>query len=145
MAKKRYIVFEVKTLSNLCKRKLFEFEPPPNDEEFTDVQGQTIDFLYQNFNKKDVFQKDIEEKFSIRRSTVSRLLQQMERKGVLTRESVPYDARLKKIVMTQKAIENHERIRKRIEEIETLVSKGLTKEEMNTFFAIVDKIKKNVL
>lgn len=145
MTKPNSIGFEIRTLSNLLKRKLFEFAPPPDGEEFTDMQGQIIDFLYANNNKREVFQKDVEEKFSMRRSTASRILQTLEKKGILTREYVSYDARLKKIVITAKAIENHERIRGKINEIESIVSRGLSEEEINIFFIITGKIKKNIL
>lgn len=39
-------------------------------------------------------------KFSITRSTASRVLSLMEKKGLITRESVERDARVRKIVLT---------------------------------------------
>lgn len=145
METKNSIAFEIKTLSNLLKRKLFEFAPPPGDDEFTDMQGQIIDFLYANKDKKELFQKDLEEKFSIRRSTASRLLQGLERIGIVRREAVSYDARLKRLILTPKAITNHEKIREKIEEIEAIVSRELTDDEMEMFFIIAKKIKNNLI
>ena len=50
-----------------------------------------------------IIRKDIEEEFQIRKSTVTGILQLMEKNGFIYRESVEKDARLKRIVPTKKA------------------------------------------
>ena len=55
--------------------------------------------------EQDIFQKDIEEEFGIRPSSVTGLLQALEQEGLISRESVSTDGRLKKIVLTGKAKE----------------------------------------
>lgn len=52
---------------------------------------------------RDVFQKDLENAFKIRRSTVSKTVELMEQKQLLVRESVNGDARMKKLCLTPKA------------------------------------------
>ena len=49
----------------------------------------------------DVYQKDIETCFKLRRSTVSSLLNTLERKELIRRDPVPHDARLKKLTLTE--------------------------------------------
>lgn len=144
MESNRSIGLEIKIISNLLKRKMFEKLLFSREEELTDMQGQIIDFLYENRNKGEIFQRDVELQFSIRRSSASRLLQVLERKGILTRETVQYDARLKKLVLTTKANEKHEQLKLKIEEMETLIKRGLTNEELEVFFTITEKIKKNI-
>lgn len=51
----------------------------------------------------DVFQKDIERHFSISRATASKIVTGMEKKGLIKRESVAFDARLRKLSLTDKA------------------------------------------
>ena len=63
-------------------------------DEVTMMHGWIIRYLYHN-REKDVYQKDIEKMFSVRRSTVTNLIQLMEKKGYVRRESVAADARLK--------------------------------------------------
>ena len=46
---------------------------------------------------------------SITRSTVTNILQLMERKGYIERRSVPQDARLKQLVLTEEGICFHEK------------------------------------
>ena len=93
---------------------------------------------------KDIFQKDFESEFSIRRSTASSILKTMEQNGFVERISVPYDARLKKIVLTEKAVEMHKKETKKIEIIENTLKKGITNDELIAFYNVVDKIKANL-
>ena len=52
---------------------------------------------------QDVFQKDLESAFKIRRSTVSKTVELMELKQLLVRQSVNGDARKKRLLLTPKA------------------------------------------
>lgn len=52
---------------------------------------------------EDVFQRDLENTFKVRRSTVSKTVELMEQKGLLVREAVNGDARLKRLRLTPKA------------------------------------------
>ena len=62
----------------------------------TGPQGLVLGYLYDH-QDKDIFQKDIEATFNIRRSTATGLLQCLEGNGFVKRVSVDYDARLKKL------------------------------------------------
>ena len=77
----------------------------------------------------DVFQRDIENAFSIRKSTVSKIIKLMENKDLIRRESVEYDARLKKIVLTDKAIEIHKMIKEDIVNVNKKFTENLTEKE----------------
>lgn len=138
------IGLEIKILSNLIKRKVFFSMPSPPEDGLTSMQAQIIDYLYNQCPIQPVFQKDVEEKFSIRRSTASRILRTLEDKKVITRESVSHDARLKKVCLTKEAIAHHQLIKSKINELETLLRNGLTDEEIQTFFTITSKIKENL-
>ena len=106
-------------------------------------QGMLIGFLMNNADK-EIFQKDIEAEFDIARSTVTATLDSMERKGYITREAVERDARLKKITLTQKAVESHNRIVADLEQLETIMFTGVSCEEAETLFNVMDKIKANL-
>ena len=107
------------------------------------VNGWAIAYFYEN-SDKDIFQKDFEEKFSIRRSTASKILKTMEQKGFIERVSVENDARLKKIVLTEKAIEIHQKITKEIEIRENRLRKGVSEEELKVFFDVISKFSNNM-
>ena len=135
------IGFQIRAVSNLIKRKLYEIRPD-GQPLLTDLQGRILGFLYHN-QDREIFQRDIEEHFYIRRSTVSRLLAGMEEQGLLQRIPVPRDARLKKLVMTPRAVALHEEITHRLDEMERLLGRGLSQRELEEFLRILEKIKRN--
>ncbi|MCF2682488.1 MarR family winged helix-turn-helix transcriptional regulator [Faecalicatena contorta] len=112
-------------------------------DEVTMMHGWIIRYLYQN-REKDVYQKDIEKLFSVRRSTVTNLLQLMEKKGYVRRESVASDARLKKVLLTEKGIESQETAGKLIDHIEEELADGISEEELQVFYEVIRKITDNV-
>ena len=67
----------VSKLSNKLRRKL---ERLFSKTEFSGSQGRTLHFLLAQTDA--VFQKDIEEEYSIRPSTATELLKQMEKNGI---------------------------------------------------------------
>lgn len=135
---------EVKSLSNLIKRCLNESRRNSNLENLTAMQGWIIAYLYRHGNAQEIFQRDLEKQFDIRRSTVTGVLQIMEQKGLITREPVSYDARLKRLRLTAKAVSIHQGIIQKFREVEDRLRKDLTEEEIETFFVIIDKIKRNI-
>ena len=91
-----------------------------------------------------VYQRDLEENFSLTRSAVSRLVGGMEGKGLIRRESVAGDARLKRILLTDygRQVEvGAERERRRLDE---MVVQGLDEEEIRAFKAVLKKIMANI-
>ena len=57
----------------------------------------------------------------------------MEKNGFLLREPVAYDARLKKLVLTPKALAVHEGVISRIRATEARITKDVTPEELEQF------------
>ncbi len=93
------IGFQVHRLHILCRRLVDQRAFGDLAERPTKTQTWVINYLYEN-RGRDVFQRDIQEQFAVRRSTVTGILQLMEKNGWITRQSVGEDARLKKIVLT---------------------------------------------
>lgn len=147
MGRQGEIVFQVRAISNLIKRHVdqiaFSGVEPADRGTATGLHGWMIGYLYHN-RHRDIFQRDIQEEFSIRRSTVTGILQLMEKNGLITRSSVESDARLKKITLTPAAIALHKSVEKGIRETEERVSSGLTPEEKQTFLALCEKIRSNL-
>ncbi len=142
MEEKRVVGFEVRTLNNLIKRHIVNTRPPELDE-FTIMHNWAMRYFYENL-ERDIFQRDFEAYFSIRRSTATKILQLMEKNGLISRESVPYDARLKKITLTDKAIKIYTMILANIDKQEKRITRGISDEELAAFFATIDKIEANL-
>ena len=101
-------------------------------DEVTMMHGWIIRYLYEN-REQDIFQKDIEQRFAVGRSTVTNLLQLMEKKGFVRRESVKQDARLKKVILTEKGIASQESFEDIVEHIEEELSKAYQKKNFIFF------------
>ncbi len=110
----------------------------------TGVQGRVLAHIFVASQWQDIFQKDIEEEFDIRRSSATGILQHLERSGMIYRVSVPQDARLKKIVLTDKARQVQRHVLHELEKLETRLRGDLSEEEVWTFKMICEKIGKNV-
>ena len=145
MRRERHIGYEIKALSNLMRRKLWEMHvaPSPDCDEFTEMQGMLLGFLCRN-RDQEIFQKTLEEAFSIQRSTASRLLKQMEADGLIVRLPVNRDARLKRVVATPRAEALNEQATARIRNFEELLTRGVSQEELDQFMATLEKIRKNL-
>ena len=100
----------------------------------TGVQSAMIGFIYDESRKKDVFAKDIEKNFDIRRASIAGMLQNMEKNGLIKRETVGDDARLRRIVLTQKALKIRKEVEKNIIKVEKQAMEGLTKEEVKKYY-----------
>lgn len=142
--KERHIGMELKAVNNLIRRNLdLRFSESDNGE-LSGIQGPVIGFLYWESKKRDVFQKDIEKEFGIRRSTATVMLQSLEKKGMIERVSVNHDARLKKILLTPKAVECNRKIMRQIDTFNQLLESGISKQEKEEFLRILDKISENL-
>ena len=107
------------------------------------MHGWILGYLCRN-EDKDIFQKDIEAEFKICRSTVTNVLKLMEKKGYIRRESVPYGARRKKLVLTDTGRELHEKTKDMIDILEEQTIEGIAKEDLDTFYRVIDQLKSNV-
>ena len=143
MRRERHIGYEIKALSNLMRRKMWEQAGRPDCDEFTEMQGMLLGFLCRN-RDQEIFQKDLEEVFSIRRSTASRLLKNMEAEGLIVRLPVSRDARLKRVMVTPKAEALNQQAAVRIQHVEAALTRGLTQAELDQFMATVEKLKHNL-
>ena len=143
LKRERTIGYEVRTLSNLIKRHVGNSEIMQKIESTSGVHGWVIGYLYEH-RDRDVFQKDFEEEFQIRRSTATEIMKLMEKNGLIVREKVEHDGRLKRIVLTERAIACHEAFSAYIESFEKSLVDGIPEEDLNTFFAVIRKIKENI-
>lgn len=143
MEKNRYIFFELHKCSRLIKRYIDNNTDKEKYEKLTGVHSWAIGFFYHN-RDRDVFQRDFEKECNVRRSSATQMLKRMEKNGMINRIGVDYDARLKKIVLTEKAIEIQKTLDEKFEQLERNLSKDISNEELETFFRVLSKITDNI-
>ncbi|ANZ60345.1 MarR family transcriptional regulator [Secundilactobacillus paracollinoides] len=100
--------------------------------DLTGVQMSMIDFLGRRSNDI-VLQRDIEAEFNIQRSTATVLLQRMERKGLVVRQSAASDARQKQVMLTQKAVELKQHVKDYIDQQQAKIEAQFSEEDLATF------------
>lgn len=106
----------------------------------TNIQARIILFIYFESSQRQIYQKDIEERFDIRSSSVTSVLKLMESNGYLERISVAEDGRLKQIILLDKGIELQKSVYNSILKVEEKLSLALTKEEYDLFNTVIDKL-----
>lgn len=143
MERENTIGFRVRTLSVSIKRAVDVCKSKTENRRCTGTHGWVIGYLYEN-RGKDVFQRDIEKQFSVRKPTMTAILQLMEKNGLIKRVRSESDARLKKIELTELALEIHKQHEHNIECFENYIRSGVSDEELEVFFRVMDKISENV-
>lgn len=132
MEKEKSICFSLKRVNHIVERGIHTSLAAAGFDEITNMHGWILGFLYHA--QRPVYQKDIESNFGIARSTVTNILQLMEKKGYLTRTTDEHDARLKRLELTELGKKVH---------LDTMEA-GITDEERRICFEVLEKICKNV-
>jgi len=141
MDKKIHIGKKIIILSKRLKRRL---DNGTSKYGITGVQSRILGFISHNSEKRDIFQKDIEEELDIRRSSVTSVLQLMEKNGCIERVSVSTDARLKKIIITEKGTEIQRNVWNLILELEKSLTDELSDEELDLLVSLIDRLSNKI-
>ena len=114
------------------------------DDNLTISQAYVIDFIACEGKYREIFQKDLEKELDLKRSSVSLMLNNMEKNDLIKRVSVTDDARLKQIILTEKSLKIYEKISAAINSVESKLVENLKPEEIKTFLEVIDKIRNNL-
>ena len=86
---------------------------------------------------------DIEQWFNIRRSSVTAMLQGMEQDGFITRSAVAKDARLKRLIATEKGRACHKQIEASIARFEDDLQSGIDPQQAAAARAVLEQTLRN--
>lgn len=129
----------VSKLSNKIRRRTNAFSL---NGELSGAQGRILHFILAQTD--DIFQKDIEEEYSLRPSSATEILKKMEQNGLIHREPTPYDGRLKKIIPSEKAIRYQKQVITDLTKLEQDLTKDIDPEQLKTFFQVMEKMLENL-
>lgn len=135
------ILFEIKriehlAMQNLMKGKDLGKHPSP-------TQMRIIQYIIEHKNE-DIFQKDLENYLNMSRSTISNVLDTMEKKDIIERISDEVDTRTKKIKMTKKIFDLFDETKKEIKTIENKMINNISNKDMETFKKVLNKMEDNL-
>ena len=137
---------EIRCLSNLIKRRIDSDPIFSEQNKVTGTHGYILGFLCRkNDANEPVYQRDLEQAFSIRRSTATEVLNTMETNGLILRESSSTDKRLKRLVVTEKGYQTHKLIVSRLNAVDEELINVLTPDEFESLKTIIEKLKNNLL
>lgn len=137
------ILFELKEIDMLLVRRIMKEAKKCKEPPLSPIQGRIITYLLKH-KKEKVYQRDLEKVLGLRRSTISGILQTMEKNNIIKRVEVKEDARIKQIILTNTALNKHKEIGTKIKKIEKLIRNDIPKKDLQTFFNVVNQIKENL-
>lgn len=141
--KKDSVGMQLRCLNNLIMRYMENSPVKKKMDQITGMNGWIIGYIASHPDE-NIYQKDFEKRFSITRSTASKVLTLMEKKGLVVRQSVPQDARLKKIVLTSKALEVHDMVQQDAAHFERTLTKDFSVEELDLLLSFLERMKNNM-
>ena len=110
--------------------------------EVTPVQSRIIMALYSQNNL--LCQRDIETNVPCNKSTLSAILNTMEKNGLITRQGSENDSRKKNIILTTKSLEIAEFLKEDNLRISKILGSHTTEDEYIIFGQILETIKTNM-
>ncbi|MBQ6559769.1 MAG: MarR family transcriptional regulator [Erysipelotrichaceae bacterium] len=94
--------------------------------------------------EEDVCQKDLEIEMGLKKATITGLIDVLNEKGFVYRVQAEDDRRKNYIKLTQKAMNYKDEIYARLQELNGIVKKEISSEELGTFFRTIEKINRNM-
>ena len=111
--------------------------------ELTSAQIFVLHFISQNPDR-DIYQRDIENRFELSHATVSGLIARLEAKGFLECEPGQKDKRYKRLCVTEKARCCDALMKENIDNVEQQLLKGFSEEDMERLNIYFDKMLSNL-
>lgn len=135
------ILFKLKDLDKMVVRSLLDQEklellPSP-------TQMQIIEYIINS--DEEVLQCDLEKAIKLRRATISGVLKTMEKKNLITRVISSKDARVKKIILSDKTKKMYLESKAKLEALEELIISNISDDEISTFLEVINKMQENLL
>ncbi len=137
------MLYKMRTLEKLVFRKFLISEKIEECKPIPPTQFQIMEYIFKH-DKTDIYQKDLENILKLRRATVSGVLQTMERNELIERITDSKDTRTKKIILKKIAKDIYIQTEKKMREIENIIIKDISQEELNNFSRILEKMKQNI-
>ena len=143
MCERYYINTELRIISRNINNYFINYGNRKKVDKMPGSGGWIISYIAENYNR-DVFQRDLEKEFDITRSTASKNVDLLVENGFIEREPVDYDARLKKLVLTEKAKDVFKIMRNDRADLETQMLKGFSDEEKKQLRVFLKRLSANL-
>lgn len=110
----------------------------------TSIQNRVLHYILRHEPEVPIYQKDIEKEFRISKSTVTEILQQMEKNGFVNRESSRKDGRMKRILPTEKSFAIQKEVRENIRTAEDQLRAGIREKDLQICLSVLKQMSVNL-
>ena len=124
-------------VDNQIKRKI---DQVALKHDLTGIQAFFLKCIHDKSSEGDLFQRDLEKMFDIRRSSVSTMISCVEKKGYIKRVSIPTDKRVNKIILTEEGMKKHEEVDADLKKYKQELLKDFSDEEIKLLYNILERI-----
>ncbi len=136
MKEEKRISFILRVLHNQIRDIIHKNAPRFDKGPKSQLQGGILGYLFDH-RDQPVYQKDLEKEFRISRATATNTLQVMERDGLVVRQAMDKDARLKRIQLTDEAYANHKVIEKHMQMLDRRMLEGMSEIEVAELYRLL--------
>jgi len=134
------VLNELQRISHLLHRHIAVLRSEETFEGLTGKRGRLLNYIVEVSQTRPLLQRELETEFTIRRSTATQLLQELERYGYIVRRPDEKDQRQRVIEPTKKAIDCHDKIMAELEEVHSKMTADFTEKDFEDFRRVCQKI-----
>ena len=115
------------------------------DSNITEEAGSNAWIIKYIFSsKRAVYQRDLEKEFGINRSSASKSVDALVERGLVIREHIPEDGRLKKLTLTEKGQKIAEQFAARENCVDKALTNGLSASDKKLLASLIGRMKINL-
>ncbi len=133
---------EIKKIDNLTIRKMILLTKQEGLDTLSPSQLMIIKYLSES--DKDVYQKDLEKSFPLRKSTICGIIKTMQKNGLIKLTNSKEDLRSKKIELTSLSKTIDIKIKNCFKVFDKLIIKDIDLNELEVFFKVCLQIQNNL-
>lgn len=134
----------LRMLNTSIRRHIENSQTKQELDHIVGVNGWIIGYLAEH-ESEEIYQRDLERDLCICRSAVSKIVAALEKSGLIERERVASDDRLKKLVLTERGRQYTEQIRTENLAIEQQITDGFSPEELAALHQYLKKMQQNLV
>ena len=140
---KEQVGYALHALNTTVRRFIENYSHKRENEQLTGANTWVLYLIAENPDRP-VYLRDVEQRFGITRSTASKSVDLLVCKGFVERHAEDTDARLRRLVLTEKAKSLLETIRQDHCMVENELLNGFTDEEVNAALNYLHRMKNNM-
>ena len=129
---------------NVAVKRMYDSSPVKEElEHAAGTNGWILGYLADH-EGMEIYQRDLERDLCISRSGISKLVAMLEKNGLIERERVASDDRLKKLLLSQRAGQYIEQIRADNRRMESQLTRGFSEEELHLLHSFFERMQQNI-